>query len=271
MQAAYYQASTMPAEPDFHSLTGPAATWQADLRHRFFDRLLLKIVGVTGFIWLFFQGYFHTLRYPVYPVTTMPYTALDHALPFQPESIALYFSLWFYVGIAPGLMLRMRDLLAYGAWAAALCAGGLLIFHFWPTQVPARAPETASLPGFGLLAGIDGAGNACPSLHVATAVFTAAWIDRLLRLMRAPFSLRIVNLIWLLGIAWSTMATRQHVALDVLAGTAWGALFAALSLWLGPRMGQRPEASMPSAPRYHSPPAQAAVERFPAPRPKDAP
>lgn len=271
MRSAYYPARTMPAEPDHFTPAGPAISWQADLRHRFFDRLLLKVVGITAFIWLFFQGYFHTLRHPVYPVTTMPTTALDHLVGFQPESIVLYFSLWIYVGIAPGLMLRMRDLLAYGAWAAALCIGGLLIFHFWPTQVPARAPETASLPGFGLLAGIDGAGNACPSLHVATAVFTAAWIDRLLRLMKAPWAWRLVNLAWLVGIAWSTMATRQHVALDVLAGTAWGSVFAALSLWLGPRMGQRPAALAPPGPRYHSPPAQGAVERFPAPRPKDAP
>jgi membrane-associated phospholipid phosphatase len=247
------------------------ATWQADLRHRFLDRLVLKATGVSVFIWIFFQGYFHTLRHPAYPVTTMPLTALDRAIPFEPLSIVVYVSLWIYVGIAPGLMLRLRDLLLYGAWAAALCGGGLLIFHFWPTQVPPRPPELAALPGFGLLAGIDGAGNACPSLHVATAVFTAAWIARLCRWMRAPGWLHGVNGLWLLGIAWSTIASRQHVALDVLAGAAWGAAFAALSLWMAPRMGARIGPVPAASGRYHPVTIDRRSTVYPAPRPEDSP
>ena len=214
--------------------------WRAELGNRMADRLVIKVVSVSVFVALFFQGYFHTLRQPVNPVTTMPLTPLDTWIPFEPWAIVPYFSLWFYVGIAPGLLLRWRDLIVYGLWAAALCVGGLAIFHAWPTEVPARAPEMAGLPGFALLAGVDGAGNACPSLHVATAVFTATWVERLLRAVGAPGALRAINLLWLLAIVWSTVAVRQHVVLDVVAGLGWGLLFAALSHRLSPGIAWRP-------------------------------
>ncbi len=221
-------------------ISSPSPHWRAALRLRMANRLLLKFIGVSGFIALFFQGYFFTLRNPAYPVTTMPTTPLDAWIAFHPWGIVPYLSLWFYVGIAPGLLLRWRDLLIYGLWAAAMCVGGLLIFYFWPTQVASRAPETAASPGFALLAGMDGAGNACPSLHVATAVFTATWIDRLLRTIGAPAWLRLLSVAWLLAITWSTVAVRQHVVLDAVAGIGWGGLFALLSHRLSPGMAWHP-------------------------------
>jgi membrane-associated phospholipid phosphatase len=40
---------------------------------------------------------------------------------------------------------------------------------------------------------------------------------------------RALNWIWCLGILYSTVATRQHVFLDVLAGAALGAVIAVAS------------------------------------------
>jgi membrane-associated phospholipid phosphatase len=180
-------------------------------------------------MWLFFTAYFHVMRNPAYPVLTLPLTAVDLAIPFVPQALAVYLSLWFYVGIPAGLAASRRDALIYGAWAAALCTSGLLIFHFWPTAVPRMPIDLASHPAFAVLQGVDAAGNACPSLHVASAVFAAAWISRILRDVQAPLALDVVNVLWCLAIAWSTVAVRQHVALDVLGGLALGALFALLS------------------------------------------
>ncbi len=215
------------------------ADWWTDFRERFWRLLPLKIVGISGFMWLFFIGYFHTLRNPAYPVFEMPRTSLDALVPFQPEALLVYGSLWFYVGIAPGLLLRVRELVVYGLWAAALCGCGLLIFYFWPNAVPPPDVNTSAYPGFAVLQGVDAAGNACPSLHVATAVFTAVWIDRLIRIVGAPGGWRWANVVWVVAIAWSTIAVRQHVVLDALAGTVLGAAFAALSIWLSPRLGRR--------------------------------
>jgi membrane-associated phospholipid phosphatase len=52
----------------------------------------------------------------------------------------------------------------------------------------------------------------------------------LLRRFGAPLWMLIFNGAWCIGIVYSTLATRQHVAVDVLAGLLLGALAAYLSL-----------------------------------------
>jgi len=194
--------------------------------------LLLKFTGISVFMWVFFTLYFHLLRNPVRPVLVMPLTALDRALPFQPETFVIYASLWVYVGIPAGLMLSLREVLRYGAWMAGLCLTGLACFYAWPTAVPPVeiSADAVRHTGFALLQGVDAAGNACPSLHVATATFTAAWVQRLLNDTQARPRWSAVNWSWLLLIDYSTLATKQHVVIDVLAGSALAALFAWLSL-----------------------------------------
>ncbi|WP_295523571.1 phosphatase PAP2 family protein [uncultured Pseudacidovorax sp.] len=204
--------------------------WARELGSRMRERALLKIVGTTAWVWVFFIGYFHLLRHPAQPPLVMPVTWVDAWVPFSPIALIPYLSLWLYVGIAPGLLRGFMPLLVYGFWAAALCACGLMIFYLWPTQIPPLPLDRADAPGFALLAGIDAAGNACPSMHVAISVFTAVWIEHLFRRVGAPAWVRLANLAWVLAIAWSTLATRQHVAWDVVAGTALGLVFALASL-----------------------------------------
>ncbi len=223
--------------------TLPANTgWKTSLRLRFWRYLPVKFFGISAFMWVFFLGYFHTLRNPVYPVFEMPMTALDGLIAFQPHAMLAYVSLWLYVGFAPGLLLTLKELIAYGLWAAALCITGLAIFYFWPTSVPPRSMDVSAYPGFSLLQGVDAAGNACPSLHVATAVFTAIWVERLLRSIGVPWALRGLNLAWVLAITYSTVAIQQHVVLDAVAGVALGGMFAAASIltcpWLGRSRGR---------------------------------
>ncbi len=220
-----------------HAARHPVAPpWQHQLHLRLRAHFVLKALGISLFMWVFFVAYFHTLRRPVYAVQQMPLTALDHAIPFTPSALLAYVSLWLYVSLPPGLMLNLRELLVYGLWAAALCLGGLALFYFVPTAVPPLKAgiDLAAHPGFSLLQGVDAAGNACPSLHVATAVFSAFWIDQQLRHMRAPGLLRALNVAWVLAITWSTLATKQHVFIDAAAGAVLGAVFAAASLrWRG--------------------------------------
>lgn len=204
--------------------------WTAEIGRRLRRWLWLKVSGVSAFMWLFFIGYFHLLRHPAYPVTEMPLTALDRLIPFQPEALAAYLTLWLYVGVAPGLLLRLRELVVYGLWAAAMCLVGLACFYFWPTRVPPLTIEVLQYPGFALLRGVDAAGNACPSLHVAGATFSAVWIDHLLRHARAPLALRLGNAAWFAVITWSTVAIRQHVVLDAAAGALLGGIFSLASL-----------------------------------------
>jgi membrane-associated phospholipid phosphatase len=220
--------SITPERPALHSTPGHA--WLGELGRRIRRHFLLKTVGITGFMWLFFVAYFYLLRHPARPVTVMPLTALDSLVPFQPAAVGAYLSLWFYVGIVPGLVWTLRELLLHGVWAAALCGVGLACFYFWPTAVPAAAMGVAGHPALALLQGVDAAGNACPSLHVATAMFSAICLDALLRTVQVPLAVRVASGLWFISIAYSTLAVRQHVAVDVLAGALLGALFALASL-----------------------------------------
>jgi membrane-associated phospholipid phosphatase len=214
--------------------------WVAELRLRMRRYFLLKSIGITAFTWLFFIAYFHILRHPAYPVTLMPLTALDHWIGFQPLALFPYVSLWLYVGFAPALQLTFRELLVYGLWISALCATGLTVFHFWPTAVPPRLMDVSGFPGFTLLQGVDAPGNACPSMHVAVAIFSAICLHDLLEHIRAPATLRLLNIAWFVAIAYSTMAIKQHVALDAAAGALLGTVFALTSLRWRPGRGQSP-------------------------------
>ena len=211
-------------------LRAPAPGWAAEMGRRMRRLLALKLVGISGFTWLFFVAYFYLLQHPVHPVTVMPLTALDTLIPFQPQALFAYLSLWVYVGTAPGLQLRFSELVVYGLWVGALCLVGLACFYFWPTQVPPLKVDVTGFPGFATLQGVDAAGNACPSMHVAVAMFTVIRLEDVLRRAGTPGWLRLINRVWFIAIAASTLMVKQHVVLDVAAGALLGIAFALPSL-----------------------------------------
>jgi membrane-associated phospholipid phosphatase len=220
-----YRTATHPRMP-----SPPSPHWTVEIGMRLRWQFPLKVAGTTFFTWIFFIGYFHVLRHPLNEVTLMPLTLLDRLIPFQPETLIAYLSLWIYVGVGPGLQLSFRELFVYALWIGALCLTGLALFYLWPTQVPPLGSHVSDFPGFALLHGVDAPQNACPSLHVATAMFTAIRAEDVLRRARTPRLLRVANWLWFLAIAYSTMAIKQHVALDVAAGALLGIVFALPSL-----------------------------------------
>ncbi len=192
-----------------------------------------KFFGSVVFSALFFAGYFSLLKHPVYPVTTMPVVALDRAIPFQPQAFWIYVSLWIYLQIAPCLLLTKTEIWTYGAALLLMVLIAFFIFFFWPTQVPNFALDWSEHPGFAWLKQTDASGNACPSLHVAFAIFSARWVHFILQRMQAGRLLLALNWIWSLAIVYSTIATRQHVTLDVFAGAVLGASMVSLHFsWL---------------------------------------
>lgn len=213
-----------------------AATSWARFGVRLRARFWLKAVGTTTFMWLFFVGYFHLLRHPAQPAIEMPLTAIDRWVGFQPWALWPYVSLWVYVVFPPALMPNARELIRYGWWIGGLCVAGLACFYWWPTAVPRPTVDIAEYAGFDLLRGIDAAGNACPSLHVAAATFSALWIERVLRDLAMPGWLRVASACWFVLIVWSTLAVKQHVWWDVVAGLALALAVALPSLrWSGAR------------------------------------
>jgi membrane-associated phospholipid phosphatase len=147
--------------------------------------------------------------------------------------LPLYLSLWLYVSLVPALVVDRRELIALGSAWVVLSTVGLGIFYLFPTTVPPTDLDWSQHPSFQFLKSVDLSGNACPSLHVAFAVFSAVWFARLLRQLDAGRFARAFNWIWCAGILYSTIATRQHVSLDVLAGGVLGVVVAAAHLrWL---------------------------------------
>jgi len=199
----------------------------------------LKAVGTTAFMWLFFIGYFHLLRHPARPALEMPVTAIDRWIDFHPWALWPYLSLWVYVAIPAGLLTSFRALLHYGLWIGALCATGLACFYLWPTSVPHVDAADASHAGFSLLRGVDAVGNACPSLHVASATYSMLWLRQLLAELALPRWTRVLNVTWFALIVWSTLAIKQHVWWDLVAGVMLALVFAWPSLRsrVGPRGG----------------------------------
>jgi len=215
--------------------------WTSQAAVAFWRLWIWKFIGSVAFAGLFFVGYFALLKHPSHAVTTMPVLAIDRAIPFQPHMIWVYVSLWFYLELAPCLLESKREILSYGVALTLMALSAFAIFYFWPTRVPVFQVDWSEYTMFSWLKQTDAAGNACPSLHVAFAVFTARWVDVVFKRLRAGPLPHFLNWAWSLAIIYSTIATRQHVAIDVGAGAALGAIFAALHVnWLRSRETARP-------------------------------
>jgi membrane-associated phospholipid phosphatase len=214
---------------------GSELAWAAELGMRVRRHSVLTLIGTTLFNALFFMGYFHLQQHPVHVPITMPATSLDLMISYQPQFLPAYLSLWIYVGAGPALQRSFSEIFPYALWMAGLCITGLGIFYVWPTQVPPLPQGAATLPGLALLHRLDAAGNACPSMHVAAATFTLLRLDEVLRSTRSPLLLRLINSAWFVVIAYSTLAIKQHMALDVAAGALLGLIFVLPSLRSRPK------------------------------------
>jgi len=212
----------MDAPPSNASQSG----WLRDAGARLGIHWMIKVAGTVAFMVAFFVVYFWLLNHPRFPVTTVPRIFIDRMIPFQPGALTLYLSLWIYVTIAPALLRFPREFVSYAVSATILSVIGFAIFVVWPTAVPKAEVDPILLPSLSQLKAVDASGNAFPSLHVAFAVFTALWFGRLLREMQAGIFIRAFNWVWCIAIVYSTMAIRQHVALDAISGALLGALVA---------------------------------------------
>ena len=218
---------------------GPAAPWHRQAVAAMLLHPCLKAIGTTVFIGLFFLAYFYVLRNPAYPPTVMPEIWLDRWIGFQPKALPVYLSLWFYVSLLPAFFATRAELYRYGMTMALMFIAGLSIFYFWPTAAPAPDIDWARYPDMDFLKDIDASGNACPSLHVATAFLSGVWLNHVLRRFGAPAWVRALNWAWCALIVYSTVAIRQHVAVDAIAGLVLGGAAAALALRRrGERHGQ---------------------------------
>ncbi len=200
-------------------MTPQGETWTHELGGRVGTLWVLKMLATLSGVAVFFYAYFWVMRHPLSAATAIPVTWIDDLVPFSPQAFLLYASLWVYVALGSALAKDGLELAAWGAACFAMTVVGLGIFMALPTKVPDFAIDWSRYPSLEFLKAIDVSGNACPSLHAAFAVFTAVVLHGQLTAIRAPRALLVCNALWGLGIVYSAIATRQHLALDIIAGS----------------------------------------------------
>jgi membrane-associated phospholipid phosphatase len=145
-----------------------------------------------------------------------PELALDRAVPLQPAWALVYGSLYLFLILLPVFVVRQqeqirRTVLAYlMIWITAY-----VCFFIYPTQ----APRPAEFVGQGFVAwglrflySADPPYNCFPSLHVAHSFVSALACSRVHR------GVGIGGVVCASLVGLSTLYTKQHYVLDVLAG-----------------------------------------------------
>jgi membrane-associated phospholipid phosphatase len=182
-------------------------------------RLKLALTAVINvFFWV---GYGFLSRHALFPVRSLPQTWLDSTVPFQPGFWGwIYLSEFLATMSVPWLIGSKEGLRRYALGLLVLCGGSFLIFLFFPVA----SPRPAALPANGagaLIAFWDGPLNAFPSLHAGFTVYTLALAMRLFS-RRLPRWFLATLWLWAGLIFYSTLATKQHYALDLGAGALLG-------------------------------------------------
>jgi membrane-associated phospholipid phosphatase len=146
----------------------------------------------------------------------IPELALDRVVPLQPTWALVYGSLYLFVILLPVLVVRQEDqirrtVLAYlMVWIAAY-----VCFLVYPTRAPRPAQvigEGFAVWGLRFLYSADPPYNCFPSLHVAHSFVSALACYRVHRGVGTATALCGAL------IAVSTLYTKQHYILDVIAG-----------------------------------------------------
>lgn len=150
--------------------------------------------------------------------------------------VYLYLSFYLLVFI-PGFLRSDRQFCRFLIALALTGLVSLMVFLLLPNGV--KRPEEflagASQVYLSLIE-IDLPRNACPSLHASVSFLAAIVAAVVLRSWLA----RLLFWIWVAGVLWSTMATRQHVLLDVVTG----ALLACISWIVAGRLLKSREGSV---------------------------
>ena len=182
----------------------------------------LKIALSSGLTIGFCVIYVLLQRHPLFPITEMKITWVDRMIPFLPGSVYLYESLWLLIPVAPWLMESKDDLVSYSKSLVVISLVGFCIFFFYPTSSPRPRDLHNINVVYGALIRVENELNAFPSLHVALAFLSGASCHGIFRPGKWPKRLRWIVWIWVMGVVASTLLTKQHVFIDIVAGGMLG-------------------------------------------------
>ena len=170
--------------------------------------------GILVVIWVL-APYAILQQVEIFPVYWMPELAIDRAIPVNFTAIWVYFSFYLLLGLV-GLTLNKRLFVRYMytiGWSTLVAH---MVFLFFPNGATRDAIEIDSAPWiYQLLVSADLPRNAFPSLHATRSVIAALAVQA----SATNIALKSLTWLWVLAIFWSTIALRQHVSLDLIAGS----------------------------------------------------
>lgn len=190
--------------------TAPSEAWP----HRRRDLAVLAVVATAmhGFVYLLAN------HYPLGVARRLPLSAVDLAVPFWPWTVFVYLSDYLLLFTA-FLCCRTRASADRFLLAQFFVISIATLTHWsYPVAFPReRYPlpgDLAALPALamGFLREVDAETSCLPSLHVAAALLAPLMISR-----QAPRAFPWL-LAWAVLVSGSTLTTKQHYAVDVLAG-----------------------------------------------------
>lgn len=177
-------------------------------------------LGLSSLLTAFFCLPYFTLQSVQFaPVRTLPLATLDRAVPFVPEWAWVYQSIYLLLSIVPWLSASATHLWRYTRGFVLLASIGFAFFLVLPIHGP-RPDVPASDPMFRLLVSYDTPLNSFPSLHVGLSVFTLLFGVRISHGLVPPLRRAAIAglVVWVAAIAFATLATKQHYAVDLPAG-----------------------------------------------------
>lgn len=188
------------------------------------DFLIRFYSGLILVIWII-APYTLLQRFSIYETIWLQPSKLDSAIPLNYHSLWLYLSLpllVFGVGFFAERKTYLRYLYAMG-WTVMAAH---MVFFLFPNGLSREGIDIDSAPAaYRWIVSVDAPRNAFPSLHVALSVLAGIMVSSSKKF--TPIT-RIFIWAWVLGICWSTLALRQHLAMDVVAG----AIVASVCWWL---------------------------------------
>jgi membrane-associated phospholipid phosphatase len=155
----------------------------------------------------------------------LPMTWVDQAVPFIPLTLWIYISEYVFFA---AIYLTCRDLVNANKYLYsffALQTVSVAIFWMWPTTFPRHLfPLPDNLDplthfAFNTLRQSDTPASCCPSLHVSS-VYLSSFIFLDDQKKKFPFFF-----VWGTLIALSTLTTKQHYLIDVVAGLIMAIVF----------------------------------------------
>jgi membrane-associated phospholipid phosphatase len=175
-------------------------------------------------------GYFIPNLFVVFPTHSVVLTRFDHWVELQPAWI------WFYISYYPLLILAYfittglpAQRVYFGAIALSAVVG-FFVFLFFPTVIsrdlyPWHGANDWSTQMLAHIRAADVPVNCLPSMHVCMSFIAVSCISLVCGRVG-----RLLLWAWFLAICYSTMATKQHYFVDLVAGFALGLTCTAIFL-----------------------------------------